>query len=61
MPAEEGTFICPNCGSRYKVVRIENQSAADDPELACVCCGAALQAVDGKFALKYFLVGPSSR
>lgn len=51
-------YSCKNCNGKYQVVRVEAVSAAnDDRPLKCVICGAPLQAYEGKFALKYFLVG----
>jgi predicted RNA-binding Zn-ribbon protein involved in translation (DUF1610 family) len=49
-------FRCTTCGAAYKVVRIE-APAAHDKEVVCLSCGAPLSAREGRFALKYFLVG----
>ena len=51
-------YSCNNCNGKYQVVRVEAGSVAnDDRPLRCVICDAPLRAYDGKFALKYFLVG----
>jgi len=55
--SQSARFSCNHCGGRYKVVHVEMESVADDnPQIACVICGMPLQAYEGKFALKYFLV-----
>jgi predicted Zn finger-like uncharacterized protein len=54
-------FNCPNCSAQYKVVKVEAPALANVEEVTCVNCGAALQARDGKFVLKYFLVGPKAK
>jgi hypothetical protein len=48
-------FVCPDCGSGYKVVRVAD---ADLPHrlIHCRVCKHPLAAMDGEFALKYFLV-----
>jgi predicted RNA-binding Zn-ribbon protein involved in translation (DUF1610 family) len=46
-------FKCPNCQTRYKVVRVEAPPTPDRP-LTCLSCGAPLRNREGKFALKYF-------
>jgi transcription elongation factor Elf1 len=51
---EIADFTCMHCGAKYKVVRVETLSEAQ--ELTCVSCGAPLEAREGQFALKYFLV-----
>jgi hypothetical protein len=47
---------CPNCDAVYEVVRVEAEDVAVDRELACLSCGAPLQARQGRFVLKYFLL-----
>jgi hypothetical protein len=54
---QDTPFICANCGARYKVVRVEGPSTADDSTLMCIRCDAALQDREDRFVLKYFLVG----
>jgi predicted RNA-binding Zn-ribbon protein involved in translation (DUF1610 family) len=49
-------FDCPNCGARYKVVRVEAESVEPGGQLACRSCGAPLEAHDGNTILKYFMV-----
>lgn len=49
-------FKCTCCGAAYRLVRIE-APAANDREITCLHCGAPLSGREGKFALKYFLVG----
>jgi predicted RNA-binding Zn-ribbon protein involved in translation (DUF1610 family) len=49
-------FNCPNCGAVYEVVYVEAETVALNRELACLSCGAPLQARQGRFALKYFLL-----
>jgi predicted Zn finger-like uncharacterized protein len=58
---EETRFNCPNCSAQYKVVKVEAPALANVEEVTCLNCGAALQARDGKFVLKYFLVGPKTK
>jgi len=53
---QEARFNCGNCGAQYKVVRVEAPTAADR-EIACLRCAEPLEAREGRFALKYFLVG----
>jgi transcription elongation factor Elf1 len=51
-------FNCPACGAEYKVVRMEATSAeTSHEEVQCRNCGGPLDARDGAFILKYFLVG----
>jgi predicted Zn finger-like uncharacterized protein len=49
-------FDCPACQARYKVVRAKVDSLYDDRDISCRDCGNPLQARDGDFFLKYFLV-----
>jgi hypothetical protein len=51
--AETTSFHCPNCQTRYKVVKVEASKEHDRP-LSCLSCGAPLINREGKFALKYF-------
>lgn len=57
----ETRFDCPNCGARYKVVRVDAPPLANEEEVTCVNCGVAFQGREGRFALKYFLVSPKTR
>jgi predicted Zn finger-like uncharacterized protein len=55
-------FECPSCGAKYKVVRMEAEAPANEKaKVACLTCGAPLEARDGKFILKYFRVRRGSR
>jgi transcription elongation factor Elf1 len=47
-------FDCSRCGTQYKVVRVEAPAAPDHQAIACLDCGAPLDAREGTFALKYF-------
>jgi predicted RNA-binding Zn-ribbon protein involved in translation (DUF1610 family) len=49
-------FKCPNCGSQYKLVRVEADPAALYGQIECAHCGGPLENREGKFILKYFLV-----
>jgi hypothetical protein len=49
-------FNCPNCGAVYEVVCVEAETVAVDRALACLGCSAPLQARQGGFVLKYFLL-----
>ena len=50
-------FNCPNCGSKYEIVRVE---APPQPqthrEITCLSCDGPLRGREGAFVLKYFLV-----
>jgi predicted RNA-binding Zn-ribbon protein involved in translation (DUF1610 family) len=62
MPVTEATpFACPNCGAQYKLVRVETDRALPNEELPCRNCGEPLNGREGKFVLKYFLVGNPRR
>jgi predicted Zn finger-like uncharacterized protein len=54
-------FNCPNCGARYKVVRIEVPPGLADDPVSCVSCGAPIASHEGQLALKYFQVERSAR
>lgn len=53
---QEARFNCGNCGAPYEVVRVEAPVTADRV-IACLSCGVPLEAREGRFVLKYFLVG----
>ena len=53
---EPSRFNCPNCRAEYKVVRAEGDPPPDR-QIECRRCGAPFEGRDGKFILKYFLVG----
>ena len=54
---EATRFDCPNCGARYKIVRVEADSQSDDRPISCRKCGVPLQGREGSAVLKYFLIG----
>ncbi|HTV27907.1 MAG TPA: MJ0042-type zinc finger domain-containing protein, partial [Xanthobacteraceae bacterium] len=58
--AQEERFDCPQCGARYTLVRVEALPQANEKQVECLKCGAPFHARDGKFVLKYFLVGPKT-
>ena len=49
-------FVCPGCGSGYKVVRVEADADLPHRLIHCRVCKHSLTAMDGEFVLKYFLV-----
>lgn len=60
---ETSSFQCPQCDAVYEVVRVEADSAdsAEDREINCPACHAPLRSRDGRFFLKYFLLGLPKR
>jgi transcription elongation factor Elf1 len=54
-------FDCPNCNSRYKLVRAEADPESPDGQVACRQCGAPLNGREGHLVLKYFLVDKPRR
>jgi hypothetical protein len=52
-------FNCPNCGARYKVVRVAADSSLR--EITCRSCGGPLRASEGGYILKYFLIDRPKR
>ncbi len=54
-------FSCPTCGAAYEVVRVEAVAKVPEGRLTCTKCGGPLHAREGRFILKYFLVGGSRR
>jgi predicted RNA-binding Zn-ribbon protein involved in translation (DUF1610 family) len=48
-------FLCPICGAKYRMTRME---ALDEPTrpIACIACDGPLSGRDGEFFLKYFLI-----
>ena len=53
-------FVCPGCGSDYRVVRVEAEADLPHRLLHCRVCKHPLTAMDGEFLLKYFLVRRAS-
>jgi transcription elongation factor Elf1 len=49
-------FDCSNCGAHYHLVRVEAGAETTSREITCRSCGAPLQAREGRYILKYFLV-----
>ncbi|MGB6766932.1 MAG: hypothetical protein WBE50_02365 [Methyloceanibacter sp.] len=49
-------FDCPNCAAEYKLVRAE-AGPPPDHQIECRRCGAPLHGREGRFILKYFLIG----
>ena len=49
-------FECPNCGAKYKLIRVEAEPQSLDRQITCRSCGAPLHGREGAIALKYFLV-----
>jgi hypothetical protein len=50
-------FHCPACAAKYEVVGFEAPPGPTiDHELRCICCGGPLDAREGKFVFKYFLI-----
>jgi hypothetical protein len=54
-------YACRTCGTEYKVVRVEAKTTVRDGRLTCSKCGGPLHAREGRYILKYFLVGGSRR
>jgi DNA-directed RNA polymerase subunit RPC12/RpoP len=49
-------FDCSNCGAHYRLVRVEAGVETTSREITCRSCGSPLQAREGRYVLKYFLV-----
>ena len=49
-------FKCPNCGSQYKLVRVEAEPDPSHGRIECRHCGGPLNGREGRFILKYFLI-----
>lgn len=61
-PMRNTFFKCPNCAALYQVIRVESgPETTADQEVACRACGAPLDAHDGEFVLKYFLLRTAGR
>ena len=54
-------FTCPNCKSRYKLVRVRLNPDFPSRLLHCRVCKEPLTPTDGVYALKYFLVEATNR
>jgi transcription elongation factor Elf1 len=53
-------FVCPECGSGYKVVRVKADADLPYRLIYCRVCKHPLTAMEGEFVLKYFLVRRAS-
>jgi hypothetical protein len=49
-------FSCPHCEAAYKLVYVEAEESASDPEILWLRCGGPLQAREGDFLRKYLFV-----
>jgi predicted Zn finger-like uncharacterized protein len=47
--------ICPECGAKYKIVRILDPPGPDERAVPCLQCGHHLPPRHEEFLLKYFL------
>jgi hypothetical protein len=54
-------FICPQCKSHYKLVRVKPGTRTTDRAIYCKVCGHPLAPRDGEDVLKYFLVSKERR
>jgi predicted RNA-binding Zn-ribbon protein involved in translation (DUF1610 family) len=50
------SFVCPGCGSVYKVVRLKTPPEPHDRPVGCLSCGRALTPRDEGFLLKYIRI-----
>jgi hypothetical protein len=52
----------PNCDALYQLVKVEpGPETITDRKFPCRACGAPLDAHDGEFVLKYFLLRTAGR
>jgi hypothetical protein len=54
-------FVCPACGAEYALVRVEADVVEPYGHLLCRSCGGPLDAYEGRFILKYFLISRPRR
>ena len=59
--ASTAPFECPNCGSQYKLVRVETETALPEQKLPAVSAVDRCTVREGPFILKYFLVNRPRR
>ena len=52
-------FICPQCKSRYKLVRAESGPQTTSRPVHCKVCRHPFAPRDGEDVLKYFLIARS--
>jgi predicted RNA-binding Zn-ribbon protein involved in translation (DUF1610 family) len=50
------SFVCPGCGSVYKVVRLKTPPEPHDHPVGCLTCGRALASREDEFLLKYIRI-----
>src|SRR5262249_21362440 len=58
---EISDFVCPNCKSRYKLVRVRSEPGLPSRLILCRVCKEPLTPTDGECALKYFLIEAAKR
>jgi hypothetical protein len=54
-------FACPQCASRYKLVRVRAETERHNRQIHCKVCKEPLAPTDGEYVLKYFLVGKAAK
>src|SRR5262252_606577 len=58
---EAADFFCPQCTSRYKLVRVRTEPPHATRTIHCKVCKESLPPTDGDYALKYFLVDKAKK
>jgi len=58
---EISDFVCPNCKSRYKLVRMRSEPGLPSRLIHCRVCKEPLTPTDGACVLKYFLIEAAKR
>jgi hypothetical protein len=58
---EISDFVCPNCKSRYKLVRMRSEPGLPSRLIHCRVCKEPLTPTDGECVLKYFLIEAAKR
>jgi hypothetical protein len=54
-------FMCPQCTSRYKFVRVRADPKLPSRLIRCSVCKEPLAPTDGEYVLKYFLVDKAKK
>jgi hypothetical protein len=49
-------FVCPGCGSIYKVARLKTPPEPQDHPVGCLTCERALAPREDEFLLKYIRI-----
>jgi len=49
-------FVCPECASHCKLVRVRLERGLPTRRIHCAVCKEPLTSTDGEYALKYFLI-----